>query len=109
MGTGREVRDWLHVADAAGLTITAATQASRACPVANGGTGAGLPVREILESLRGAFPQAPPLAFLGAARPGDPEVYVADAAEALAWGWRPEQDLHTGIRAYAEWFLQGAP
>lgn len=109
MGTGREVRDWLHVEDAAALTLAAAAQAAPACPTANGGTGTGLAVRDILAALREAFPAAPPLSFLGTSRPGDPEAYLAGVAEAQAWGWRPERDLQAGLRAYAEWFLAGAP
>jgi len=109
MGSGREVRDWLHVEDAASLTLVAAGQATPAGPVANGGGGSGQEVRAVLERLRGAFPLAPPLSFKGPARPGDPEAMVAELAEARAWGWRPARDLDAGIADYAEWFLRGAP
>jgi UDP-glucose 4-epimerase len=41
MGTGLEVRDWLHIADAADLTVVAADYAGPHTPVVNGGTGVG--------------------------------------------------------------------
>ena len=43
-GTGDEVRDWLHVEDAAELLIIAMQRASPSCPVVNGGTGTGVSV-----------------------------------------------------------------
>ena len=51
MGTGNEMRDWLYVDDAAELLCVAADHASPLCPVANGGTGEGISVRELLTHL----------------------------------------------------------
>ncbi|MEO6830061.1 MAG: NAD-dependent epimerase/dehydratase family protein, partial [Acidobacteriaceae bacterium] len=45
MGTGDEVRDWLHVEDAAALLLAAAEHASPQCPTVNGGSGQGVTVR----------------------------------------------------------------
>ena len=91
------------------LTLAAAAKASPACPVANGGRGEGLSVRDALETLRACFPGAPSLEFHGPGRPGDPEAYVADIREARDWGWRPAAETREGIRAYAAWHREGAP
>lgn len=106
-GTGQEIRDWLHVEDAAGLALIAAQQAGASCPVANGGTGTGLRVCDVLEMLRRSFSQAPPLGFDGGGRPGDPEVYEANIREARAWGWRAQIAHREGIESYADWYLRG--
>lgn len=105
MGTGREIRDWLQVEDAADLILAAADRADPSCPVANGGTGSGLRVQELLELLRQSFPQAPPLFFAGSGKPGDPAAYEADIRESRAWGWEPRVAWHEGIRGYADWYL----
>lgn len=106
LGTGDEIRDWLHVSDAAGLLRAGAEHASSACPIVNGGSGEGTHVREVLSRLRKAFPGAPPLTFTATARAGDPTAYVADTSKATAWGWRPSVGLTEGLDQYVEWFLR---
>ncbi|WP_433984563.1 SDR family oxidoreductase [Tunturiibacter empetritectus] len=56
-GTGDEVRDWLHVEDAAELLLAATENASVECPTVNGGSGEGITVREVLTHLKSSFPQ----------------------------------------------------
>jgi len=107
-GTGAEIRDWLHVEDAASLLIAAAAHASQACPVVNGGAGAGVTVIEILAELFAGFGRADAPAFSGEARSGDPLGYVADIARARQWGWQPLVDWKQGVREYVDWFKGGA-
>ncbi len=107
-GTGEELRDWLDVQDAAALLLTAARQASAACPIVNGGTGQAASVRTIVEGLERELGVAIPPVFSGERRSGDPIGYEADIAGALAWGWRPERSLADGLAAYAAWFLDEA-
>jgi UDP-glucose 4-epimerase len=105
MGTGEEVRDWLHVEDAAELLLEAAEHASAACPTVNGGTGEGVSVREVLVHLGGSLLQrdiSP--TFSGALRAGDPSQYVADIARLRAWGWQPTHTWKEGIEEYAAWW-----
>jgi UDP-glucose 4-epimerase len=103
-GKGDETRDWLHIEDAASLLITAADYASPACSVANGATGKGVAIRNVLEALaeRLGAPQLP--VFSGIVRKGDPAHYVADVADALNWGWSPQRRWPDEICAYVDWF-----
>ena len=55
MGTGDEVRDWLHVEDAAELLLAAASHASAECPTVNGDCAEGVSVREFLNILATAW------------------------------------------------------
>ncbi len=103
-GTGEEIRDWLHIEDAASLLIAAAGQASAQCPNVNGGSGVGVSVREILTDLFACFERADTPIFSGTARSGDPQGYTADISLARQWGWQPEMLLHKGLRQYADWF-----
>ncbi len=103
-GTGSETRDWLHVEDAARLLFIAGERASADCPVVNGGSGAGVAVREVLSEVFLRFDRKDAPVFTGAARPGDPADYAADIKKAAGWGWRPEIGWREGVAGYVEWF-----
>lgn len=103
-GTGDEIRDWLHVEDAAGLLIIAAGHASIDCPIVNGGSGVGVTVREMLMDLFACFGRTEPPVFSGTGRGGDPAGYIADISLVQTWGWQPKVGRQEGVRAYAAWF-----
>lgn len=108
MGTGDEVRDWLHVEDAAELLQVAAEHASPECPAVNGGSGEGVTVREVLvhlgERLSCSLLADQALSFSGAQRAGDPSRYVADIGGAKRWGWSPKRHWKEGVKEYAAWW-----
>ena len=105
MGTGEEVRDWLHVEDAAELLAQAAGKTHTTCPTVNGGSGEGVQVRVLLEHLAQALlGKTTPVAFSNVQRAGDPSVYVADTRAAKQWSWRPERDWQAGIAEYVAWW-----
>jgi UDP-glucose 4-epimerase len=102
-GTGGELRDWLHVSDAAALILAVAGAGGATHAVLNGGTGAGTAVSEVLAELAAVL-GTPAARFSGKLRPGDPSSLVADASRARALGWRPHYDWRRGIREYADCF-----
>lgn len=108
-GTGEEIRDWLHVEDAARLLITATAYASAACPLVNGGAGEGISVRNVLADLIACFNRDVTPKFSGVARDGDPAGYLADISLARKWKWQPTISLSVGLREYAEWFQSSVP
>jgi UDP-glucose 4-epimerase len=109
MGTGEEVRDWLHVEDAANLLQMAATQASGKCPIVNGGSGVGATVREVLQHLAcNLLRRQIDLRFSGVQRPGDPSRYIADIEASKAWGWFPKRQWPEGVEEYAAWWSETA-
>ncbi len=103
-GTGVEIRDWIHVSDAAALLVLAAAKAAPDCPVVNGGTGEGTSIREVLERLGGWWTPAQIPVFSGAQRQGDPDCYIADVSAVRSWGYRPQADLDAGLQDYIRWF-----
>lgn len=105
-GTGIELRDWIHVKDAASLIEAAIGHASFQCPVVNGGSGEGVSVSEILLETFRLFGASQRPAFSGNARPGDPPGYHADTSAARAWGWQPQIDWQEGISRYVRWFKE---
>jgi UDP-glucose 4-epimerase len=108
-GTGREVRDWLHVRDAASLIAAAIDAAEPAVPIFNGGTGFGTAVETILAALFAALGRSDRPQFSREARAGDPSTLVADTTRAAALGWRPATTWRDGIEEYAAWYRAGAP
>ena len=107
-GTGNEVRDWLHVKDAARLLAVAAAHASTECPVANGGYGMADRFARLSPTLAEDLGANATPRFTGARRSGDPQCYVADLTTAKSWGWQPAIEWRSGMRAYAEWYAAGA-
>ncbi|MDD5611459.1 MAG: NAD(P)-dependent oxidoreductase [Gallionella sp.] len=107
-GSGTEIRDWLHVSDAAKLLSIAAQHASADCTVVNGGSGQGVGVREILSELFAAFGSGDRPEFSGNARAGDPVNYLADISRACNWGWQPQIEWREGVHEYAQWYRGGA-
>ena len=107
MGSGLEVRDWLHVTDAASLMLLAASHCDPECIVVNGGSGTEVTVGELLcELSRNLGYPTQGVEFSGKARTGDPQRLVANIQKALSWGWRPEVTLRYGVADYANWWLE---
>lgn len=105
-GTGAEVRDWLHVDDAAALLVAAAREASAECPTFNGGSGVGSDVASILKRLFVALGRTDDPGFNGVDRSGDPSRYIADMVRAQSLAWAPRTSLDEGIARYAHWYLE---
>ena len=108
-GSGAEQRDWLNVEDAAELLLLAARHASPACPIANGGSGMAIGVREILKQVARGLERSGELNFDGDARRGDPPHYHADISVARSWGWKPRIEWRLGVQSFVDWFKTGAP
>ena len=105
-GTGEEVRDWLHVQDAARLLTLAADHASDECLVVNGGSGVGVAVKDILQTLSSSMVLDCLPEFTSKIKEGDPDVMEADILNARSWGWAPKKDWQSGVSDYAAWYLQ---
>ena len=103
-GTGEEIRDWLHVNDVAKLLLIAAEKATTACPVVNGGSGQGVPVKDILQLVSEQSGALKMPAFTSRPKAGDPNAYIADIAKAHAWNWAPEINWREGVAEYVEWY-----
>jgi UDP-glucose 4-epimerase len=103
-GTGDELRDWIHVEDAAALLCAAAMSAQPAFGVYNGGHVKAT-TRQVLTELArwhgaGATPE-----FTGETHVGNPRCLTANwqhAERQLCWS--PRIRLDEGLERYARWF-----
>lgn len=103
-GSGEELRDWLHVEDAARLLALASTRCEVGCPIINGGTGTPTPIRAIASLVCSAWGGSTTPWFSGIARQGDPASLVADNTLASQLGFSPATTLEAGICQTVQWF-----
>lgn len=107
-GTGNELRDWLHVTDAADLLARAALQPQSTFEVFNGGHEHAS-TRHVLTLLSQAACTTHQPEFSGETHIGNPRRLTADASHARGQlQWSPRVSLREGIKGYGEWFLQQA-
>ena len=106
-GTGEELRDWLHVSDAAALLWLARTQCDKSCPAVNGGTGIATSIRAVARMVCEAWGGGASAEFSGMARAGDPPCLVADCTRAIRLGFKPGVMLAEGIQGFVSWFKAG--
>lgn len=103
-GTGEEVRDWLHVEDAAKLLFLATQNASPACPIVNAGSGLGVSVKEILLHIGNQFGFGITPKFSSKLKEGDPNAYIADILKVSTWNWAPKIKWQDGVAEYVDWY-----
>ncbi len=107
-GIGEEVRDWLHVSDAAELLWLVRGQSDRSYRVFNGGTGIATSIRDMAGIVCRAWGEGARVEFSGIARAGDPPCLVADCTRAMQLGFKPRTMLAEGIQESVEWFKNRA-
>lgn len=100
---GEQVRDFLHVSDVAAAIVSALNLTG----VVNIGSGTGVTVREIAQTI-GKLTGRGELIRLGA-KPyaaGDPMYIVADNSRLRSTGWKPRYDLRSGLAQTIHWWRQ---
>lgn len=103
-GTGHELRDWLHVEDAAQLLSAAALMPQSRLEIFNGANQQATTAHVLQQLAAVSFPDISPR-FNGETHTGNPRRLTADCGHAgRLLSWAPRVDLADGLRRYAEWF-----
>lgn len=102
-GTGRVQREFLHVDDLARAALHVVS--SDVTGLVNVGYGSDVTVRELATIVGEVVGYRGPLQW-DASKPDGTPRKLLDSARVFATGWRPLIDLHSGVRATYEWFLQ---
>jgi UDP-glucose 4-epimerase len=107
-GIGAEIRDWVHVVDAARAVAAFMNTASPLVPTINVGTGHGVSVADVVGRLTDAWSneggQSVRAQYSGQSRAGDPFSLVAGTSALTKVGFRFEMPLDTGIVQYMRWY-----
>lgn len=109
-GTGKQVRDFLHIEDFGELLLAELAQfdsyAGRPLNV-GGGSKFSFSLRELTEICREVTGNEIPIESVAGTRPADIRIFVTDHAEVTAvGGWRPSRDLRTTLEEMHAWMTR---
>ena len=102
-GTGRPMREFLHVDDLADLCLFLMEHYADAEHI-NAGTGVDITIRQLAETVRDIVHPAARLTF-DASKPDGTPRKVLDVTKLSALGWAPKIEFDAGVRRTYEWFL----
>jgi UDP-glucose 4-epimerase len=101
--TGNELRDWLHVRDAAQLLWRAATREQAPWEILNS-SGQRATTRDMLRTLSKSAGMSEEPTFSGMSQPSNPMNLIGSSARAeRTLGWRPTITLEEGLSEFATW------
>lgn len=104
LGTGNDLRDWIHVSDAAELLYLAATAAQTSFEVYNGGHTKAT-TREVINGLARLIGNVEPPFFNGETHAGNPRRLTSNCAHARRQlNWEPATQLRDGLARYVAWY-----
>lgn len=103
-GTGKEIRDWVHIDDVTMAINTVLESTTNTHDVFNCGTGVGTSVNEIVKQLFSCMNICESPSFTGDIKAGDPLAYKASINRLSNLGWAPKVDWVSGVNSYARWF-----
>lgn len=107
-GTGHELRDWIHVDDAARLLVAAATAAQPRFAVYNAGHEKAT-TREVLTTLAAMYGLSPEVVFSGETHTGNPHRLTASCFRARQLlEWTPGVALQQGLQRYVNWYAESS-
>lgn len=103
-GTGNELRDWIHVEDAARLIALTAIGEQPSLEIYNGG-GTHATTGEVLRRLADMYGCEGNLHFTGETHAGNPRRLTSKRSHAeMHLGWSQTINLEEGLRRYVTWF-----
>ena len=101
---GTCVRDYIHVSDLADAHVLALEKLTPGFRAFNLGTGNGVSVKQVLDSVGSACGEDVPF-LIGDRREGDPPELVADVSLAeKELGWKAKHDLNSIAKTASNWF-----
>jgi UDP-glucose 4-epimerase len=111
-GTGKELRDWVHISDFCHLLyliIQKESENFETLKILNIGSGVGVTTGDILQRILQGFSefQAAPahLDFSQLSHVGNPVHFVADVKSLSKFvDWQPKKELSVGVSEYVDWF-----
>lgn len=104
-GSGRPVREWLHVDDGANAMIRALNVASFTDPI-NIGIGKGISVIEMAQLIKEIVGYEGELVLDHTKPDGAPHKTVDGSKGAQHFGWVPQRDFKRGVTDTIDWYLK---
>jgi UDP-glucose 4-epimerase len=104
-GTGKETRDFIHVADIAQAIHLVGSNASFLSESYNIASGIETPIAELASLVVDAIGNSKEIVFTREKRTGDPLRWKADIRKISDLGYSPKVDLKSGVQEYVKWAL----
>jgi len=104
-GSGKPVREWLHVDDGAEALVRGLSAAATEQPV-NVGVGQGISVIEMAELIKRVVGYAGELVLDPSKPDGAPYKTVDGTKGAELLRWRPSHDFEQGVRDTVDWYME---
>lgn len=105
-GTGRELRDWIHIADVVRLLAFVYQRDGADFEVFNGASGMGESIANVAKIVCKHWGVDIPIEFSGKARKGDPERLVADVSRLHQNKFRVNVQLSRGLLETVNWYKE---
>ncbi len=102
-GTGRESRDFIHVADLVRVLDLVIQQNSFGGGAINVANGREVTIQEVVSLFYSFWPEHVSYTFSGEERKGDPNNWMADISTLQSMGYIPQVSLEIGLKNYYEW------
>lgn len=103
-GSGKPVREWLHVDDGARAMVKGLEAETTIAPV-NVGVGCGVSIMEMAEMIAKFVGYQGTLRLDRSKPDGAPYKTVDGSRGEALLGWRPEIEFESGVRATVDWFM----
>jgi GDP-L-fucose synthase len=107
-GSGKPVREWLHVDDGAEAMVRGLDASASIDPV-NVGVGKGVSILEMAEIIRDMVGYRGELRLDPSKADGAPYKTVEGTRGAALLGWTPGIEFKTGVRQTIDWYLENNP
>jgi len=106
-GDGSAIRDFIYSKDVAEGMLLAMEHGANCTPV-NLGSGEGVSIREIVESILGCFPEPPKIKWDTSKPSGEPIRLVDTTRAKEMLGFSPRTSISEGIAATVEWYKENS-
>lgn len=106
-GTGREVRDWIHITDVVRTLHILGLDKPKGLRILNVGTGRANTVRALIEHILlawGGEKKSITVKFNGKVRKGDPESLISDNTNRRNLVHDSDLELKNGVEQFVQWF-----
>lgn len=103
-GTGAELRDFIHIADAATMLLDAGALADTHARAFNACSGRAIDIATVAKTIASRF-DGVSIRFSGDVRPGDPAKLVGDPTRAEAAGLQASTSFEAGMAATVDWIV----
>lgn len=105
-GSGKETRDFIHVADIALAIERICFNGSFNADIYNVGNGIEISILSAAEIMNNALGFANVIVFSGGIRPGDPLNWCADVTKIKKLNYRQTITMELGLEKYVEWLKE---